>query len=341
MRTTPILIGTALALALAAPAGAWNARGHMMVAARAWQALTPQSQKAVTALLRLNPMYKDWIKGVPAAKQAQTAFVRAATWPDDIKSKSAHGYVNDHDQAGPNGARNIGYADCDQHRYWHFKDQPFSTDGTALQQPTDPNAETQIRAFTAALADPVTSADVKSYDLVWLIHLVGDVHQPLHAASRFSAAGPHGDRGGNDVQVCDPGCGGNLHAVWDDAFGTARDAPSAISAAAALPPAGGAASNADPAAWLTESLALTQSIAYQPPIGAGNGPFNLSPTYDAAVRSTAATRVSLAGARLANLINAAHIKVHGTHAGRCGGGDGAAPPRTAMRGLARGAGDRL
>src|SRR4051812_31303923 len=137
------LLGAALALTLAAPAAAWNGRGHMIVAARAWQGLTPASRAAVGQLLRLNPMYARWTAGVPAAKRDQIAFVRAATWPDDIKSAS--GYVNDHDQEGPDGARNIGYADCDQHRYWHFQDQPFSTDGTPTEDAAAPNAETQIR----------------------------------------------------------------------------------------------------------------------------------------------------------------------------------------------------
>jgi hypothetical protein len=316
MRRKPFLIGAAMALALAAPAAAWNAHGHMMVAAKAWEALTPQSRQAVGKLLRLNPMYSQWTAGVAASERDRAAFVHAATWPDDIKSAS--GYVNDHDQAGPDGARNIGYADCDQHRYWHFLDQPFSPDGTALEQPAPPNAETQIRLFRDALAAPSTSDDVKSYDLVWLIHMVGDVHQPLHAASRFTADAAQGDRGGNSVKVCDPQCGHNLHAAWDDALGNERDAASAISAAAALPTASPGSSN--PSTWLGESLALAKSVVYSLPVGAGLGPFTLTPAYETQVRATAKTRVALAGARLAALINGAHLTVHGTSAARCGGG---------------------
>jgi hypothetical protein len=316
MKSFGIMLGAALGLALAAPAAAWNGRGHMIVAAKAWQALSPSSRTAVGRLLRLNPMYKQWTAGVSAADRDRAAFVRSATWPDDIKS--APGYVNDHDDAGPNGARNIGYADCDQHRYWHFKDGPFSTDGTPLEQPREPNAETQIRAFTAALGSPSISDDVKSYDLVWLIHLLGDVHQPLHAASRFSADAPHGDRGGNSVKVCDPQCGHNLHAAWDDSLGNGGDAQAAVAAAAALPstPPG----SDDPSVWLSESLDLAKTVAYGPPVGQGTGPFTLSPAYQAQVRQTAQMRASLAGARLAALIDAAHPTVRGTGAARCGGG---------------------
>ena len=45
---------------------------------------------------------------------------------------------------------------------------------------------------------------LKSYDLVWLMHLVGDVHQPLHCVTRFTQTEPNGDRGGNDVKLTTP-----------------------------------------------------------------------------------------------------------------------------------------
>ena len=125
--------------------------------------------------------------------------MRAATWPDIIRT--APGYRADPID-DPGATQNIGYADKLQHRYWHYKDLPFSPDGTPTQPPPEPNAETQIRALRTALASPTTSDDVKSYDMVWLEHLVGDVHQPLHATSRFTAALPAGDRGGNSIAIC-------------------------------------------------------------------------------------------------------------------------------------------
>jgi len=42
---------------------------------------------------------------------------------------------------------------------------------------------------------------LKSYDLTWLIHLVGDVHQPLHCVARITKGDPEGDKGGNDVKL--------------------------------------------------------------------------------------------------------------------------------------------
>jgi hypothetical protein len=95
-------------------------------------------------------------------------------------------YVDDSSdpEAAPDAKRNIGYDDKMAHRYWHFVDLPFSRDGTALQQTKKPNALTQIIVFQDTIASATADDDVKSYDMVWLLHLVGDVHQPLHATAR-------------------------------------------------------------------------------------------------------------------------------------------------------------
>jgi hypothetical protein len=80
---------------------------------------------------------------------------------------------------------------------------------------------------------------VKSYDLVWLIHLVGDAHHPLHATSRFTAADP-GDNGGN-AETVTPANAANesLHAFWDGLLGDRLTPDQAISMAAATSRSGG------------------------------------------------------------------------------------------------------
>jgi hypothetical protein len=287
---------------------AWDSDGHMQVAEIAWKHLTAASRTRVTTLLKLNPNYSTWIKNVPVAKRRQVAFVMAATWPDYIKSAAA-GYTNDGDTAplDPASSQNIGYADHLMHRYWHFIDTPFSTDGTALVQPVAPNAKTQIELFTAAIGSTATSDDIKSYDLVWLEHLVGDVHQPLHATSRFSSDLPAGDRGGNSVILCASPCKSKseLHAFWDDVLGTSKLPTTAITAADQLPapPAVGAAV-ADDQAWITESFDAAKQYVYASPVGPGAGPYTLNAAYKAQAKTEAQARIELAGVRLANLINA-------------------------------------
>jgi len=286
---------------------AWDGDGHMQVAEIAWKHLTAKSRTRVSKLLMLNPNYSLWIANVSAAKRKQTAFVMAATWPDFIKS--AAGYSNDGDVAPlvPASAQNIGYSDHLMHRYWHFIDTPFSTDGTALVQPVAPNAQSQIELFTAAIASADTSDDIKSYDLVWLEHLVGDVHQPLHATSRFSADLPKGDRGGNSVVLCANPCKSKseLHAYWDDLLGTTKLPTTAITAADKLPAApAAAAAVADDQVWITESFKAAMKFVYVPPVGPGAGPYTLDAAYKSQAKTEAKARIELAGVRLANLINA-------------------------------------
>ena len=299
----------ALGLAFVTPAAAWNARGHMMVAAIAWNKLDAPTKAAVARLLRVNPSYSEWTKGVPAADRDRIAFVRAATWPDDIKGAGS-GYKRDdnHEKPppGPQASQNLGYHDCLQHRYWHFKDIPFSSDGTALQPPPSVNAETQLKAFIRTLGDTSASDDVKSYDLVWLIHVAGDAHQPLHATSRFTHDATDGDGGGNRVGISGEKRA-SLHSYWDDILGTDRSPAAAIHAAAELAAAPNVGS-LDPAVWLTQSEALAESKAYVPPVGPQTQPFSPDAAYHASVLQTARSQVALGGARLAAVLNAAHIR---------------------------------
>ena len=83
-------------------------------------------------------------------------------------------------------AQNIGYDDHLMHRYWHFVDTPYSARG-AGQPSKEPNALTEIKLLTDAIGTD-ESDNIKSYDVAWLEHLVGDIHQrscrlPIHQES--------------------------------------------------------------------------------------------------------------------------------------------------------------
>ncbi|PWU00469.1 MAG: S1/P1 nuclease [Terriglobia bacterium] len=284
---------------------AWDNEGHMTVAYLAYQQLSDPVRARIDTLLKLNPYYKQWLAAVPAgtsaADSSRIIFMMAATWPDQIKQDSR--YQNDGDNpGGPKTSRNIGYADKLQHRYWHFVDNPFSPDGTTLTPLPAPNAGTQIGVFRQVLAS--NAADpLKSYDLVWILHLVGDVHQPLHAATRFTKTQPHGDAGGNAVRLCADPCKDKLHGFWDDVLGTANDSASVIALAGTLPAPNLALVNiTSQTTWIDESFQAAKSSVYVPPVGIGGGPFTITPMYRTAAQDLAAQRVALAGARLGNLL---------------------------------------
>jgi hypothetical protein len=314
-RSLRLAAAALLVVALNAPAYGWNNVGHMAVAYVAYQKLSPQARRRADALVRLNPKFGSWQSQIPgrtsAADRRMMLFMIAATWPDQIKGDSR--YRAD----GPNGGnlppddgtadRNIGYRDRALHKYWHFIDRPFSPDRTPLRDPPAPNAKTQIAAFRQVLASDSPDS-LKSYDLVWLLHLVGDVHQPLHATARFTRENPDGDDGGNEVRVCNPNCGVRLHSFWDGLLGgegISINPRPAVTVGRGLPEADAAqAENLNVDDWLTESFDLARSTAYKnPPIGFGPGPFTLSQAYRDAAREVANRRVALAGARLANILN--------------------------------------
>jgi hypothetical protein len=289
----------------------WSDTGHMAVAFVTYSNLTPATRNRVDELVRQNPKYDSWLKMIPAgtspAVKRGMLFMIAATWADQIKGDGEH--VAD-GPAGGNlpptdgtGAANTGYTDKAMHKYWHFIDLAFSTDGTPLNAPPTPNARTQIAAFRAVLASNSPDA-LKSYDLVWLLHIVGDVHQPLHCAARFSKSTPQGDDGGNLVTICDPQCGKRLHSFWDGLLGTSNDPAFVIKVGQTLPKANpimAAKLNADD--WIKESFEFAKTSVYGPPIGPGKGPFFLTPTYRSAAKTLAEQRVALAGARLARILN--------------------------------------
>lgn len=306
-----LLMAAALA-GLSPQAFAWNDRGHMSVAYVAYMKLTPATRDRVNALLKLNPQYAGWSatvdQQVPTASPADKdmlIFMIAATWADAIKRDPS--YTKDGSDGGnrpdgsPDPGKNTGYDDLLMHKYWHFIDTPFSSDGTPLPAIPTPNAQERIALFRTVLASSSPDA-LKSYDLTWLLHIVGDVHQPLHAATRVSSANPAGDAGGNLVKLDCAKC--ELHFFWDDLLGTQNDLPAVVKGAKKLPKAkSGPAGKADEKDWIAESFQAAQQVVYSPPVGPGDGPFTLTPAYKKKAGNLARQRVALAGARLANLLN--------------------------------------
>lgn len=303
---------------------AWWDAGHMRVAAIAYEQLSPQARAEASRLLKLNPKYSEWAAAVPAKPDGtpgdvdQYAFIRASVWADDIKTYKD--YTRDNDTAtGPDAARNIGYSDKLVHEYWHYKDIPFSTDGSTWPTQDPVNAETQIKLFSAALPKSAGKDDgIRSYDLSWLIHLVGDVHQPLHSTAYFNKAlhkmwmdrnkPDLGDRGGNEISVVPAdGKETKLHFYWDSMFGGYSTPLGAIAdnRTEKIPaPSDAFAKEVDPAQWLEESHDLALQFGYAAPVALDpQQPVPLSREYETNARKVAEARISLAGYRLAYLLN--------------------------------------
>jgi hypothetical protein len=341
-RVRCILLACAFTVALVASprAVAWGNTGHEAVAYIAWQQMTPAARARAIELIKLVPTltkpggtstipgYKEWVSDLPSGLDEDQKnlylFMRAATWADSIK----HKWLKDSDTppAGRAVEVNIGFTDTESHGYWHFIDTGFTSDHSTVPPALVPNVATQIGAFRKAIASGEDD-NLEAYDLVWLEHLVGDIHQPLHGSARYFAG--KSDIGGNLVKIRltsamkkefegtqSKTAPRELHAFWDDLPGEgqpAPDLPDAVTFASGLPAAANAkVADTDPGDWAAESLTLAKSDAYHAPIGKGLQPagstssssgYLISTTYYNAAMQDARVRIALAGARLAKLLN--------------------------------------
>jgi hypothetical protein len=278
-------------LLLTLPLEAWNATGHRIVAAIAYDRLNPRAKARVDELLKRHPD----LANLPS----RDAFLTAAVWPDAIKGDPR--FYDDTQPIPKVTPRLPGFPSMARHTNWHYVDLPFSPDGTPLEPPKTPNALTELRRI-------LKQRNLTVYDLPWLIHLTGDVHQPLHCTSRFTQSEPHGDQGGNLVFVTP---GRNLHALWDDLAGSdtgnAHVDRFAAEAAAEFAPANGVGSplSTDPKRWVDEGFSLAKSEVYTfgTATGSREKPIPLPEGYEAHARQIARVQLAKAGFRLAAVLN--------------------------------------
>ena len=249
------LISTFTLLLLAPPAKAWFDKGHMVVARLCWQKLSPDIRAAVSKILLTHPHYQEFLAADQPSELSteEWVFWRAATWPDWTRDHHATEYYK------PD---------------WHFINLAYVPPGSHLD-PADypastPNVVTQI----AASIDKVShgTAEEKAVYLCWVLHLVGDIHQPLHCAELYSEQFPHGDRGGNlDLIRVGDGKPVVLHLLWDGLPGESISYSSVTATAAESQTL--AAQNRDridqdlmahqtPDSWAQEGLANAAKYAY-------------------------------------------------------------------------------
>jgi hypothetical protein len=276
----------------------WNATGHEVIAAIAWNHLTPVARAKAVALLRDGPpqAHLDDLEptsGMPD-ERARQLFVAASTWSDLIRNRS----IAQHAYDRPTWH----YADS----FWKEKDgkvEPLPEMG-----PDAENAVERINALRAVLAAQGADSS-RAIALAWIEHLVGDIHQPLHASSRVTPDLPKGDRGGNDFRL-----GGNpnsLHAYWDDILDLVEapggDRAAGVDAWANLieqrdPMSSftSAERGAGVELWAKESVELSQRVVYPPTLAEHAVP---GADYKKTTDAVAEKRIALAGYRLAELLN--------------------------------------
>ena len=259
-------------------------------------------------MLEKHPWYANqWqarLKDVSVADRDMVLFMQAARWADDIRrtDKQYH--------RGP----------------WHYINWPFKPDGqppsVQIRQPEPVNILTAMAENEMAVRNE-SDPERKAVALVWLFHLVGDIHQPLHAAQIFTVDYPKGDRGGNQicVRVTQAGQPMNLHRFWDGVITSSQNLTRLRNEATALRNRQEFQRNqltelasTDFEAWAKESFEIATKIAYRNDgrIGIPKGG-NLDCTmvatvpvlpvgYVVSARPIADRRMILAGYRLVDLL---------------------------------------
>ncbi|MGC1182759.1 S1/P1 nuclease [Legionella sp.] len=164
---------------------AWNMQGHQVIAQIAYDHLTPHAKEMCHKYL--NPRSK---------KNLNANFLTASIWLDLIRFKNIHWYDT-----------------------FHYIDIPFSNDGSNLPAVRSTNAVWGINHAISILTTKKAKLVDKRLALLILIHLVGDIHQPLHAVTKVSNQLPKGDLGGNLFPLGTNAVGNNLHRYWDKGAG--------------------------------------------------------------------------------------------------------------------------
>ncbi len=324
MKNRPLILAS---LCLSSTLGfAWDNPAHMAVAGLAYDELSPAQKRSLASMLRKHPDLSLVKNGFPDEQilQDDRAFVMAmATWPDLIKQ--SHDYQNNGYEAQDPAPPSVRF-DHEMHKGWHFIDIPLwvGQDPTPHELPAIPrvNAVNIVKVLTTQFQND--DGPGKAFDLGWLLHLVGDLHQPLHAATGVSETLPAGDTGGNDVLLDgDTHAERELHAYWDDALGkTARPDPhthkprldkdldkaSQIVTDLQGLDFGADSENLNPQKWADESYRLAVDDVYNLTLVPTEGDrgevlkADLDETYHQRVVTDARNRVRLAGHRLARLL---------------------------------------
>jgi hypothetical protein len=280
MARLPLILASLL---VAANAGAWDTSAHKTIGVIAYRHLTPQAKAWADGLLRTLPAgYQD--------------FLNAAPYPDYLK----HGAPKDR----PAIRRSRKFDG------WHYIDYPVAKGQTATV-PRDTSVERNGNNALYALAASVRNVrsglpETRGLYLAMILHVVGDLHQPLHCAER------DGDKGGNGFRL--KGTSNNLHSLWDAGLTTAyrlkakktkgtdaRIAEVASDLERRFPAASMAREIrvTDPHDWAMESYALAVGTCYRG-VQPGSRP---SDPYKDRVNELSARRVALAGYRLADFLN--------------------------------------
>jgi hypothetical protein len=256
-RASATVIALAALLSCAPAALAWGPLGHRIVARLAEAQLTPQARAAARTLL-----------AVRGARHLSDI----AVWADDLR---------DADPVLFQRTKRLHFVNFQSHDCI-YEPPRDCRDGECVVAAID--------KYSAVLADPGNRPAVRAEALAFVVHFVGDVHQPLHADFRH-------DAGGNDFQVRWHGRGSNLHRIWDSTMLDTAHLSAARYARRLEAERTPVVTAGTPAEWAEESCRIDRDDGVYP-----DG-HTINQAYVDRELPIAERRLRQAGARLAELLN--------------------------------------
>ena len=242
------------------PAYAWGPEGHSIVARIAEAQLTAAARARVAEILG---------SGVSMSS--------ISSWPDQVRRERSNTST------------------------WHYIDIPLDKAHMDMGRDCQNNncVVAQIIADCQTLKDPASTAVQRREALMFLIHFVGDMHQPLHSSNNQ-------DKGGNNVRVVFDDRPGNLHSTWDSGLLNRMPKeqdlyPVLLQEAEKHWKKYTKGSVAD---WSEQAHKAAQKVTYGKLPKAANGTAaTLGPAYEKAADPIVRTQLEKAGDRLAKLLN--------------------------------------
>jgi hypothetical protein len=165
----------------------------------------------VLQILKQHPHYDEFLsaKRPDGISEEEWVFLRAATWPDWVRKHHKGHY---------------------DRPTWHYINYPFVPPGSRIdpEQHQPRTEQANIVNRLPVCVDKIKNGDDgdKAIYLSWLLHLVADIHQPLHCTAMFSEQFPSGDQGGNLALIRIRTSPVKLHTMWDGLLGKALTASS-------------------------------------------------------------------------------------------------------------------
>jgi nuclease S1 len=238
----------------------WGTEGHRLVIRIAEGMLTPAARAEVALVL------------APGESLAALA-----SWADEIRTSRK-------------------YTEA-----WHFIDIPINSAGLDTKRDCPPSGcvISKIAEFRKAWTDPAASPASRREALLFLVHLVGDLHQPMHCSN-------NNDKGGNDVHIVFLGEATNLHALWDHGLlNRMPDEDHLLASVSRMTTPERAAkwSRGTVEEWAGESFRLAQTVAYGDLPRSGLGPISQGEEYQRTAEPIVRDQIAKAGVRLAAILN--------------------------------------